>query len=104
MSKSIKAKVLSGRYQGQTVIVTNVSSDELGRQYAACKLLDGTRANIAVKDLEQLQEAPEAEPKLKSPASMPFVSGSIGSRTMNQAKSLVKNRNTVKRSENSEEE
>jgi hypothetical protein len=53
----IKARVLTGRYQGEIVRISNVSVDEMGRKRAA---------------------------------SMPFVSGSTGSRTMTQTKNMAK--------------
>ena len=55
MSKIIKAEVLQGRYAGETVRVTNVSADELGRKSAAVILANGTRANIKVADLKSLK-------------------------------------------------
>lgn len=93
MSNVLKAKVLKGRYEGQTVRVTNVSMDELGRKHAACMLIDGTRFNIPATDLEVIKEtAPEEEPKKRfaRTASMPFVSGAASSRTMTQTKNMMK--------------
>lgn len=93
MGQVLKAKVIQGRYQGETVRVTNVSVDHAGRQHAACFLSNGERANIPVSHLEILPDAPEVVPQgPRNPASMPFVSGSIGSRTMNQARSIAKPR------------
>lgn len=99
MSKILKAKVINGRYKGEIVRVTNVSVDELGRKNAACFLPNGGRANIAAVDLEVIpEEAPkESETKFAKTASMPFVSGSIGSRTMAQTKNMSKNRVEVKK-------
>ncbi len=96
MSEVIKARVISGRYTGQTVRVTNVSLDESGRKKAAVFLEDGTRANIMVSELEVIKpEAPA--PEVKRPKiSMPFMSGSTGSRSLNQTKSLDKKRVEVK--------
>lgn len=92
MSKVIKAKVLSGRYEGEVVRVSNVSADQSGKRTAACFLADGSRANIAVENLEVLPEAPEPEPKLKGArtASMPFISGSSSSRTMTHTKNMAR--------------
>ncbi len=59
MSKVIKANVISGRYKGEVVRVTNVSTDELGRRNAACFLSNGNRANIPVTDLEVITPGPE---------------------------------------------
>ncbi|MBA2405255.1 MAG: hypothetical protein H0V66_10830 [Bdellovibrionales bacterium] len=107
MSKVIKANVISGRYKGEVVRVTNISVDEAGRQNAACFLASGQRANIPVVDLSVIEEkAPEPEtPRAKT--SMPFVSGSTGSRTMTQTKNMqkpkIRNKTFVK-NENDEEE
>lgn len=92
MSNVLKAKVIKGRYEGQTVRVTNVSFDELGRKHAACILLDGTRFNILASDLEVIRETPPEEPKKRfaKTASMPFVSGAASSRTMTQTKNMMK--------------
>ena len=89
MSKVIKANVINGRYKGEVVRVTNVSTDELGRRNAACFLANGNRANIPVTDLEVIEEKPEPHIE-RAKSSMPFVSGSIGSRTMNQTKNMQK--------------
>lgn len=98
MSKIIKAKVINGRYKGEVVRVTNVSVDELGRKSAACFLPNGTRANIPATDLEVIPEDAPQEPEIKRPktASMPFISGSTGSRTLAQTKNMSKNRIIVK--------
>jgi len=92
MNNVLKAKVIKGRYQGQTVRVTNVSFDDLGRKYAACILLDGTRFNILASDLEVIREPAHEEPKKRfaKTASMPFVSGAASSRTMTQTKNMMK--------------
>jgi hypothetical protein len=94
MSKVLKARVIRGRYQGEIVRVSNVSLDELGRKSAACTLSSGQRANIRAEDLELVQEetAPEPEVRRAKTASMPFLSGSTGSRSMNQTRSLVRKR------------
>jgi hypothetical protein len=94
MSKVIKAIVKSGRYQGQTVRVTNVSADELGRRNAACLLSNGMRANIRVDELEVIQDTPEPEPSVRraKTASMPFISGSTSSRSLTHTKNMSKNR------------
>lgn len=100
MSRIIKAKVISGRYSGEIVRITNVSADEMGRKNAACFLPDGRRANIPVTDLEVIPEAPEPEPKMKGAktASMPFISGAASSRTMTQTKNMQKPREEIKSS------
>jgi hypothetical protein len=64
----------------------------MGRQNAACILSNGARANIPVQDLSLLAEQPEPEIKKARTASMPFITGSTGSRSMNQTKSLVRQR------------
>jgi len=89
MSKVIKANVISGRYKGEVVRVTNVSADELGRKNAACFLANGQRANMPVTDLKVIEEKPEPE-VVRAKSSMPFISGSTGSRTMNQTKNMQK--------------
>lgn len=89
MSKVIKANVISGRYKGEVVRVTNVSTDELGRRNAACFLANGNRANIPVTDLEVITPEPEVHVE-RAKSSMPFVSGSTGSRAMNQSKNMQK--------------
>lgn len=92
MSKVLKARVISGRYQNEIVRITNISVDELGRRKAACMLPDGSRANLAVTDLELLEEKAEPEiPKAKT-ASMPFISGSTSSRTMTHTKNMARPR------------
>lgn len=91
MNKPLKAIVISGRYKGETVRITNISQDELGRKSAACFLSNGNRANIRLEELSLLEERPE--PEIHRPrTSMPFVGGSTGSRSMNQTKSLVRAR------------
>ena len=90
MSKVIKATVTSGRYKGEIVRVTNISLDESGQQKAACFLMSGQRANIPVKDLEVIEEKPAAPEVPRAKSSMPFVSGSTGSRTMTQTKNMQK--------------
>lgn len=92
MSRIIKARVLAGRYCGETVRVSNVSIDELGRKSAACILANGTRANISVTDLEVIKEEPEPEIRKAKTASMPFISGSTSSRTMTHTKNMAKPR------------
>src|SRR5688500_11761538 len=74
MSKVIKAQVLTGQFSGQTVRITNISLDEMGRQKAACILPSGQRVNLPVKDLEVIPEAPEPEIRKAKTASMPFIS------------------------------
>lgn len=94
MSKVLKARVISGRYQGETVRITNVSADELGRRNAACFLSNGNRANIPVTDLEVIPDEPPKEPEVRraKTASMPFISGSTSSRTMTHTKNMEKPR------------
>ena len=91
MSKVIKATVINGRYKGETVRITNISLDGSGRQNAACFFLaSGERANIPVNDLSVIEDpAPLPETK-RAKSSMPFVSGSTGSRTMTQTKNMQK--------------
>lgn len=98
MSRIVKAKVLSGRYAGEIVRISNVSADELGRKSAACILASGTRANIPVTDLEVIKEEPSAEPEIRKAktASMPFIGGSTSSRTMTHTKNMEKPREMVK--------
>jgi hypothetical protein len=93
MSKVIKANVINGRYKGEIVRVTNISVDGTGKQNAACFLANGQRANIPVSDLEVVEEKPGEPEEKRAKLSMPFVSGSTGSRTMTQ-----------KKNENSDEE
>lgn len=90
MSKVIKATVINGRYQGETVRVTNISLDGSGRQNAACFLASGERANIPVKDLLVIEEETPVPAPQRAKSSMPFVSGSTGSRTMTQTKNMQK--------------
>jgi hypothetical protein len=61
MSKILKALVINGRYKGETVRISNISVDEMGRKNAACILASGQRANISAIDLEVIKEAPEPE-------------------------------------------
>jgi hypothetical protein len=92
MSQVIKARVISGRYSGQVVRVTNVSLDSAGKKKAAVFLEDGSRANIDAIDLEVIPpEVPKPEP-IRPKIAMPFMSGSTGSRSLNQTKSLEKKR------------
>ncbi len=92
MGKVIKARVISGRFQGEAVRITNVSVDEAGRQSAACILADGRRANIPMKDLEVVPEAAPTPETPRASASMRFMGGSTGSRSLNQTKSLSRKR------------
>jgi hypothetical protein len=87
MSKVIKALVINGRYKGETVRVSNVSTDEMGRKNAACTLSNATRANIPVNDLQIIEEKPEPE-VVRAKSSMPFVSGSSSSRTLTHTKNM----------------
>lgn len=91
MSKIIKARVISGRYSGEIVRISNVSADEMGRKNAACTLSNNTRANIPVTDLEIIIDKPE-EPTVRKAktASMPFISGSSSSRTLTHTKNMGK--------------
>lgn len=91
MSKVIKALVINGRYKGETVRVSNVSTDEMGRKNAACTLSNATRANIPVTDLQIIEEKPEPE-VVRAKVSMPFVSGSSSSRTLTHTKNMNKPR------------
>ena|SRR3989344_6790650 len=100
MSKIIKAQVISGRYAGNVVRITNVSVDDSGRKNAACFLNNGDRANIPVTDLKIIEEAPlegPAIPKAKT-ASMPFVSGSSSSRTLTHTKNMNRSRLKIRSS------
>lgn len=108
MSKVIKANVINGRYKGEIVRVTNISVDEAGRQNAACFLANGQRANIPVADLSVIEEKP-AEPETpRAKTSMPFVSGSTGSRTMTQTKNMqkpnIRNKSFLRDEKDEEEE
>lgn len=98
MSRIIKAKVISGRYSGEIVRITNVSADDLGRKNAACFLSDGRRANIPVSELEVIPDAPPSEPAIRKAktASMPFISGAASSRTMTQTKNMARPREEIK--------
>lgn len=89
MSQVLKARVVAGRYLGETVRITNVSTTAEGKKMAAVILANGTRANLKLEELEVIAEAPPEERPRRPSASMPFVSGSTGSRTMNQSRSLV---------------
>lgn len=93
MSKIIKARVLSGRYSGEIVRISNVSADEMGRKNAACILSNNNRANIPVSDLEVIVDKPD-EPTVRKAktASMPFISGSSSSRTLTHTKNMSKPR------------
>lgn len=96
----IKAQVISGRYAGNMVRITNVSVDDSGRKNAACFLNNGDRANIPVTDLKIIEEAPHegpAIPKAKT-ASMPFVSGSSSSRTLTHTKNMNRSRLKIRSS------
>ena len=85
--------VIAGQFKGETVRITNVSVDEQGRKKAACILANGARVNILTENLELIAEEKPAEPALpRSKASMPFMSGSTGSRSLNQTRSLVRDR------------
>lgn len=85
----IKAKVTSGRFQGEEVRISNVSLDELGRKKAACLFKDGRRANLLVSDLEIMKDDPEApRPRSAKTSSMPFISGAASSRTLTQTKNM----------------
>lgn len=89
MSKVLKARVISGRYQGETVRISNVSTDDRGRKNAACSLSNNQRVNIPVSELEIIEEKPEAE-VVRAKVSMPFVSGSSSSRTLTHTKNMNK--------------
>jgi formylmethanofuran dehydrogenase subunit E len=93
MSKIIKARVISGRYLGETVRISNVSVLDNGRKNAACILSDGKRANIPVTELEIIEEKSEGPQVRKAQtASMPFISGSSSSRTLTHTKNMSKPR------------
>jgi hypothetical protein len=97
MTKIIRARVISGRFKDQTVRISNISLDELGRKKAACIFADGTRANIYTNELELLPEEEKA-PEVKRPkTSMPFISGAASSRTLTQTKNMAKNRPEAKK-------
>lgn len=91
MSKVLKAEVINGRYKGEMVRISNISLDDMGRKFAACILTNGTRANIVTTDLKLIEDKPGPE-IVRPKTSMPFVSGSIGSRTMAQTKNMSKPR------------
>jgi hypothetical protein len=98
MTKIIRARVISGRFQDQIVRISNISLDELGRKKAACILPDGSRANIYTSDLELIPEETEKAPEVKRPkTSMPFVSGAASSRTLTQTKNMGKLRPEAKK-------
>jgi len=73
MSNVIKARVLNGRYKGETVRITNVSIDEMGRKNAACFLSTGQRANIpgaaSSRTLTQTKNMQKNRPEIKSASS-----------------------------------
>lgn len=96
MSKLLKARVHTGRFTGEIVRITNVSTDELGRRFAACILSNGSRANISVNELDLLQKEPEPEIKKARTASMPFIGGSTSSRTMTHTKNMAKTKREAK--------
>lgn len=108
MSKVIKANVINGRYKGEVVRITNISVDGTGKQNAACFLANGQRANIPVTDLEVIEEKPVEPEAPRAKTSMPFVSGSMGSRTMTQAKNMqkpkIRNKTFGKNQKSDEEE
>lgn len=91
MNKVVKALVIGGRYKGETVRVSNVSIDEMGRKNAACTLSGAIRANIPVTDLQVIEDVPEPE-IARAKVSMPFVSGSSSSRTLTHTKNMSKPR------------
>lgn len=97
MSKIIKARVLRGQFAEQTVRVTNVSQDDMGRKKAACLLANGQRVNLPVQDLEVIPETPEPEIIKAKTASMPFISGSTSSRSMTHTKNMAKPRQEAAR-------
>ena len=98
MNKIIRARVISGRFKDQTVRISNISIDELGRKKAACTFSDGTRANIYATELELIPDEPEKVPEVKRPRiSMPFVSGAASSRTLTQTKNMGKLRPEAKK-------
>lgn len=92
MNKPLKARVIKGRYTGETVRISNISQDEMGRKSAACILANGTRANIRTEELELIQEEPEKEIARPKTTSMPFISGSTSSRTMTHTKNMQRPR------------
>lgn len=98
MSRILKAKVIQGRYQGETVRVTNVSIDEMGRKNAACMLPNGTRANIPASDLEVIPETKDESTDIRKAktASMPFIGGSTSSRTMTHTKNMMRPKTEIK--------
>jgi hypothetical protein len=98
MSKVVKALVINGRYKGETVRITNISTDEMGKKSAAVFLGNGQRANIKLSDLEMIEEAPAPQPegRFAKTASMPFVSGASSSRTLTQTKNMQKPRAEIK--------
>jgi hypothetical protein len=98
MNKIIRARVISGRFKDQTVRISNISLDDLGRKKAACTFSDGSRANIYTSDLELIPDEPEKAPEVKRPKiSMPFVSGAASSRTLTQTKNMGKLRPEAKK-------
>lgn len=99
MNKIIRARVISGRFKDQTVRISNISLDELGRKKAACSFADGSRSNIYTTELELIPDEPEKAPEVKRPKiSMPFVSGAASSRTLTQTKNMGKLRPETKKS------
>lgn len=98
MGNVLKARVINGRFKDQIVRVSNVSINDSGKKFAACILSDGSRANILADDLEVLKDTPEMQPRknFAKTASMPFISGSTGSRTMTQTKNMAKPRQEVR--------
>ena len=98
MNKIIRARVISGRFKDQTVRISNISLDELGRKKAACIFADGSRANIYANELELIPDEPVKAPEVKRPkTSMPFISGAASSRTLTQTKNMGKLRPEVKK-------
>lgn len=99
MNKIIRARVTSGRFKDQTVRISNISLDELGRKKAACIFPDGSRANIYANELELIPEEAPRAPEIRRPkTSMPFISGAASSRTLTQTKNMGKLRPEVKKS------
>lgn len=94
MSKVIKARVIKGRHLGDTVRITNISADEMGRKKAAVFFSNGSRANIFLDELEVIpEEAPkETGVRRAKTSSMPFLSGSTSSRTLTHTKNMGKPR------------
>jgi hypothetical protein len=59
MAPALKATVISGRYKDQIVRITNISTNDTGKQFAACFLKTDERANILVFELQIIEEKPE---------------------------------------------